>query len=378
MNNTTQKIVAIEELRAIAVLLVFFHHVKGNLVPAAMSEVSLLGNYIFGWVGVDLFFAISGFVVAKSILPLTEQTHHPQQYWSNVGVFWRKRLWRLFPSAWFWLVAALLLSVFYNQSGIFGSWQTNLGALIAGVLNIANFRFADAFGSYHYGASFVYWSLSLEVQFYLLLPILMYITKRWFVFCLALLILIQAYMPETLLLMSIRSEALLLGVLLALFSRSSLYQACKPTGLNNKLIALITTTSLVFMLVVIPSEHLNITNNRITVIALLSALLVWIASYGERYIMPFAFLSRPLQWIGARSYAIYLIHIPVFFAIREFYFRSGWGEPSSLSVIFFALAAVLLISDLSFRFIEKPLRIFGANASADATHMNQDNPRKDD
>lgn len=59
---------------------------------------------------------------------------------------------------------------------------------------------------------------------------------------------------------------------------------------------------------------------RIGAIALLSALLVWIASYDQDYLLSAGRLQQLMGWVGSRSYGIYLIHIPVYFLVREVIF----------------------------------------------------------
>src|SRR5476649_2292342 len=113
-------------------------------------------------VGVDLFFAISGFVIARSLIPALQGCSTRQEYWQQTRNFWLRRAFRLLPSAWLWLALMLLACVFINRSGAFGTLQANLQATLAGVAQYANFRFADSFFHYEYGTSFVYWSLSLE------------------------------------------------------------------------------------------------------------------------------------------------------------------------------------------------------------------------
>ena len=97
----------------------------------------------------------------------------------------------------------------------------------------------------------------------------------------------------------------------------------------------------------------------------MSAGIVWLASYDRDYILPQGRLKQALCWMGARSYAIYLIHIPAFYATREFWFRlrpevltPGWGHLALL--LGTALPLVFVAAELNYRFIERPLRQYGA------------------
>ena len=82
--------------------------------------------------------------------------------------FWLRRMWRLWPSAWLWLGLPLLGLMFFNESRAFGT----LAADFAGIFNYVNIRFAQIFMREEIGVSFLYTSLSLEEQLYLLFPLL--------------------------------------------------------------------------------------------------------------------------------------------------------------------------------------------------------------
>src|SRR5690606_16205729 len=63
------RILDIEVLRALAVIGVVVHHARDNLFTWTSPGLERLAVYFGGWVGVDLFFVISGFVIARSLLP---------------------------------------------------------------------------------------------------------------------------------------------------------------------------------------------------------------------------------------------------------------------------------------------------------------------
>ena len=168
----SRRIEDIEVLRGVAVLAVVLHHSIGNLFTWTTPGLSRFSAYFSGAFGVDLFFAISGFVIARDLVPRLQAATGSDMAFRITVAFWIRRAWRLLPSAWTWLALTLVAVVLFNQSGVFGGFRTNLEATVAGVLQVANLRFAETFGRSEYGASFVYWTLSLEEQFYLILPLL--------------------------------------------------------------------------------------------------------------------------------------------------------------------------------------------------------------
>ena len=353
----------IECLRAVAVIGVAFHHMQGNLFHPGLPWIGQLFRHADFWFGVDLFLAISGFVIARSLLPqMAAARPSLRAQAGTIGAFWIRRCWRLLPSAWLWLGLILLVAVAFNRSGAFGSIHANLVATLAGMANVANFRFADAFFRYEYGASFVYWSLSLEEQFYLLLPVLVAVLRRRIDLLMIVLIVLQLCTFRTPLLMSVRTDALALGVLLAMAASGKTYAALDPVFLLRlRWLRVLLPCLLLAALAAFTSTDLQDWRYRISAIAALSAMLVWLASYDRDYLLPDGWCKRVLVWIGARSYAIYLIHVPVYFLLRECCLRLGSSgneplHPPAWLLFLLATGLIALLADLNYRCLERPLR----------------------
>ena len=368
----SRRIDDIEWLRAVAILGVLSDHAQGALFTWGTGWYAwLISNLNFG-AGVDIFFAISGFVIARSLIPLLLASPLSGiSFLSKVGSFWTARAFRLLPSAWLWLGLMLLASWGFNATGAFSSFHANAMATLAGLLQVANFRFADSFASYPYGASFAYWSLSLEEQFYLALPLLLLLLRKRIVVLLFFVIIFQCLIPRNLILMATRTDALAWGVLLAIFSESSLFTRAEPRTLADRrwlqcLISLI----LIFSIGKIFSMESIAIGHRVSLVAILAALLVWLAAYDRNYLSGAnSCLKSFMLWTGQRSYAIYLIHIPVYFSVREAWFRLNGSEAQGgvIQFIVFFLAAAILIATLAeanFRLVEMPLRKVGKRLAA--------------
>ncbi|WP_339463642.1 acyltransferase family protein [Pseudomonas sp. EA_105y_Pfl2_R69] len=369
MNN---KIQDIEWLRGVAILLVVIHHANINLFVWSTPGLQLFYTYFGGTVGVDIFFAISGFVIAKDLLPRLERAANGELAAREIIAFWIRRVWRLLPSAWLWLAIILFLVVFFNSSGAFGGFRTNFEATVAAVLQVANFRLAEAFGRFEYGASAVYWSLSLEEQFYLIFPLAAILLRKYLIFLVMALALWQLFSVRSgldMFAICFRTDALCLGVMLAIFSNNGYYAIFNPMFLRCRLVSAGLVFVLLMCILALGSNALHIVNIRLSLIALISALLVWIASFNAGYLSNF---SSPLQpamlWLGSRSYAIYLIHMPAFYLTREIWFRTdaavqGFNENFFYPFVITAFLLIIVLSELNYRLLEAPLRDYGKRAA---------------
>ncbi|MCP5204709.1 MAG: acyltransferase [Pseudomonadales bacterium] len=352
----------IEVLRAFAVILVIVEHMHFNLFAWNTPALESFYRYFGGWTGVDLFFAISGFVIARDLVPRLRGAGDRQAYVGVTLVFWVRRCWRLLPSAWTWLAIILLASVFFNRSGAWGSVTNNVEMVVAAALQIANFHVARVFGEAFSGAAFVYWSLSLEEQFYLLLPLLVFVSRGKLPLLLAALVIPQLFLQrDTALLALVRTDALFLGVLLALWQQYPSYRLFRPRFLRHPAASVAAVLLLVGALALVGAPGLEIIEYGYALVTCLAGLLVFIASHDQDYFARPRWLRAPLLWVGTRSYALYLIHIPSYFLTREIWLRlepAGTRFNAAYTWEFLATALVLLLalSELNYRVLEVPLR----------------------
>jgi peptidoglycan/LPS O-acetylase OafA/YrhL len=147
----------IQALRAIAVLLVVAYH----LWPAAVPG---------GFVGVDVFFAISGFLITSLLLREIERTGT-----ISLSAFWARRARRILPAA---LAMLMLCGVATVALVPQTYWPQFLGDIRASTVYVQNWRLASAAVDYMRAADAPspvqhYWSLSAEEQFYLVWPVLL-------------------------------------------------------------------------------------------------------------------------------------------------------------------------------------------------------------
>ena len=320
--NRSNFIDDIEVLRAFAILLVFFGHLKSVMfylhVPYAREFYSIFG----GGKGVHLFFVISGFVIGKGLLPKLEGIDTTSAF-SRISIaFWIRRFWRLTPSAWLWLIIPFFLCLTFNQFGHFGTFKGNFAGLAAGFLNVFNIYFDNIFGNGEYSnGMFVHWTLSLEVQFYFILPFIIYFARKRLPLVLILLVVLQLFIFSKQLKGVLRTDGFFIGVLLAIWQqRNNSYRDFDPFFLNNSTARMLFISLLLFGLMVM-SVRLNIVPNfyRVSVALIISTFAVWAASYNKDYLVRTKWMKAIFLWVGSRSYVIYLIHIPVFLFMKELY-----------------------------------------------------------
>lgn len=308
----------IDVLRAVAVLSVVFYHLEGY-VP-------------FGWVGVDIFFVISGFVVTRSILANSLRRY-------PIATFYVRRVKRLFP--------AFIFTVGFGQFLIFmiipSAMMEDQGQLVRtatiGVVNYALDALAtDYFAENSEYLFFThYWSLSVEEQFYLLIAPLLILTRARttvvLILTLTSLLLWILNSADWSFATQFRFWELGVGVLLALLGERV------SSALSNPTVAVIgvgLTASALFV------DYANIPA------AVLGTVLLT-GFFGTRG-LDAGFWINPFIYVGKLSYSLYLIHWPIFVAGRWLLDMSSIVIQVGLLVAVFTMAAAM------YHLLENPLR----------------------
>ncbi len=367
---------SIESLRALAIGMTIFHHLWVLFVWGD-SKYKAVYEYTTFWGGVDLFFCISGFVITLSVLNQLPTTPPPSgerahRFAALAIPFWIRRAWRLWPTAALWVVIPTLCSLAFNEVGAFAPFKEMIRGGLAAMLHVANFHWSDCHNQIGQCALWfpqlsVYWSLSLEEQFYLLFPILaMSLGTKRLPWLLAAIIVAQAFWtrPTWSPGWAFRTEAISIGVLLALFTRSHLHRLLQPTFTSTwKKRAL--QCLLFLLLITIPAEPAIVRFNT-TLLALVCGVMVWLASYeAPATHTKTSATQRMVGWTASRSYSLYLAHMTIFGITREIWFRvspPGTVFDGHYSARFGLTALILTVIavELSYRFVETPGRLHGA------------------
>lgn len=365
----------IDVLRAVAILFVLIQHLE---ILHPLPVIRQILSVVTFWGGVDIFFAVSGFVIARDLLPKLEAGSKRDQ-WIEAIAFWIRRGYRILPSAWLWMAIGLVyVLVKRDTSSAIYSITNNINDAIAIIFQFFNYRIysclssgvADGGGC---GFNAIYWSLSTEEQFYLLLPILAIFARRRIPVIIAVVLVAQLLWARANWSVGwfFRTDAILFGVLLAIWSRSEIYRLFEPTFLRRRSARWLVILVLLVGVTMIPDDphgKAALIPIHLAAVALFSAVLVFIASFDKDYVMQPGRLKSAMMWIGYRSYSLYLIHITAFLVCKDIW-ASVYAAPQSALAIaglfLTALVTLFTLADANYRRLERPFRNTGRRFASD-------------
>ena len=350
-------------LRGVAILFVMLFHVPGKVAAPEylLSFIKLNGFQV----GVELFFVISGFVITNSLMrmrALSRRKCISRQDWL---LFWKKRGHRLLPAFIFWVFVGLLFMPIIGVSEV-GVGVNALFSLygLLGVYNIVD-AYCGAFDLF--GTSCpeleitrVYWSLSLEAQFYAVLSLsLLFVGIRRFLvysavlFTIFLCIFAYSIWAQDFLYVAysvlIRSCGLFFGCLIAL--QSSIGQLIFLQKVPGIVKFLFVSSGIVIIPVLGGYGGLAST----LVVSIVCYMIVTLSISGN--VLSRYAVSKWLIWVGERSYSIYLSHVIILYLIGELtYLLFGTNYALLIEFIGFIVVflVVLAVGHLSYIRIEKP------------------------
>ncbi|MEZ9779140.1 acyltransferase family protein [Vibrio cyclitrophicus] len=321
----------IDTMRAFAVISVIIYHFNENILPG-------------GFVGVDIFLVISGFLITKILIS-------PDRKLSD---FYLKRIKRILPLTYVVIISSLIVGYFYSSPNIY---LAESNTAISALLFLANIRFS-LMGNYFQGLDssplLHLWSLSLEEQFYVLWPGIIVISSilgSLFRLALSFLILLVAiifsyylthsdiYSSFAYFILPTRMVGLLVGCIIALLPEYKLIG-------ESSSVKLIGILGLIASVLFIPKDSYPGT---LSIIPALSAALVVISSKTTQSKL----YSNPvILYIGKISFSLYMWHWPILVFSR----RLGFLEPTNVYSLFLYLLLIFCISVISYNLIETPMR----------------------
>jgi peptidoglycan/LPS O-acetylase OafA/YrhL len=362
----------IEVLRGVAILMVLVEHLPLNLIYWRGGMMIFMDEYWRGAAGVDLFFVISGYVIARSLLPRLDAARQRGARRVAVVGFWLRRAWRLLPAAWLWLVVPLPLAAWCNHFHSFRSLHANIVMGVAGLFNVADFYIGAILGRVEPGVDSSYWSLSLEEQFYAVFPLLCLWLRRPLPYLMLALVAYGFVINYDNNMLGItRPNGLAMGVAIALFRARAGSQRMEPKFLarSGLLRAVVLAVYVAAAGALVAAWAAPVKSPGWGMLAIISGLLVFAASFDRGYVMRAGRVQRALIWVGARSYSYYLVHMTAYGAAREIdfwlwppNFVHTYGEMARL--VGLAAPFLLVAGELTYRWVERPCRRHGALVAA--------------
>lgn len=333
----------IDGLRAIAVLAVVLFHVDKSWAPG-------------GFIGVDIFFVISGFLITQNILRDREGGRF------SYAEFYKRRIKRLFPVLFFVIGTTLVAAHFIMLPEDIERLSTSA---ISSVLSIANVHFTFFVDTSYFAPAadlqplIHLWSLGVEEQYYLIWPTLLIalwgIRKFWitFVAMAALaagsIVLGEVLAPEhpmfAYYMLPTRAFQLLAGALVVLaLRRFAPTHGALAAGAQILGLALITYS--LWMI----SDTVRYPGFNAVPVTLGAALLIYGGAFSPAAPVNRLLSVRPIVFVGLISYSMYLWHWPVLAFSR--YAHGDLGLVYKLA----AIVVIFVLSVASYRFIEQPFR----------------------
>ena len=330
----------IDGLRAVAVLAVVFYHAGVPFVPG-------------GFVGVDIFFVISGYLITRIIAREIAEGRF------SILTFYERRTRRIFPALFAMLAASIVAASIIALPSEFVDFGNSLAAATLFVSNIYFWQTADYFaGPAHLKPLLHTWSLAVEEQFYIVLPLLLLALTRW-VRSHLILVLIALTLASFALsvwaaaakpnaafyLLPTRFWELMVGALLALGAVPALANRNWANVASAAGLACIAAAILFY------SSATAFPGATALLPVVGSALIIHAGTTTQQTAIARALSLRPVIFIGLVSYSFYLWHWPVLtFA------RIGRGEMLSSTDSAILVTVSFALAVLSWRYIEIPFR----------------------
>ncbi|MGF7398551.1 acyltransferase family protein [Thermoanaerobacterium thermosaccharolyticum] len=353
LNSNVRYMAGLDGLRAIAVLAVIGYHLNLSFMQG-------------GFLGVSIFFVLSGYLITNIISTEWERSGKV-----DLKNFWLRRMRRLFPALFIMVVLVVCYVTLFDP----GRLTSIKGDAITSILYINNwwliFHKVSYFAKFGPPSTFGnLWSLAVEGQFYLIWPLVLIISfkylkkKRYIVFLTLLLAIASAlamgmmyepgmdpsrvyYGTDT------RAFGLLLGSALALILPSN--KLSNNISRNKRLIldaiGFLSILLIFIMFVYVNQYDTFVYRGGMFLLSIVAAVTIAVSAHQES-LLGKALGCFPLRWLGARSYGVYLWYFPVLILTTPAVDTKGINPIRAILQIFL----IILISALSWRYVEDPIR----------------------
>lgn len=350
----------LDGIRAVAVIAIIIYH---------LNPQWLWG----GFLGVDTFFVISGYLITSLLL-----TEYHNTGKIELTSFWLRRVKRLIPAVLFLVMGILVLTLIFMPTEI----QKVRADSIAAIFYVSNWWYimqnVDYFEQFAVQPLKHLWSLAIEEQFYLVFPIVLlsllsFIRRLKSIRIIFLILLVISMITMMVLYVpnenvarvyfgtDTRIQTLLMGVLLALVWPPFQLKA----KVNRKMRMMIDTAGVVGLAILfICFKFVSETNSILYyggffLISAVTLLVIASSVHPSGYFAKFLG-NKVFTFIGSRSYSLYLWHYPIIVLIHH-QFVQGQIPPLVYVV---EILLMVLMAEFSYKFIEQPFRKEGFNIFA--------------
>lgn len=354
VDSHTSYVPAIDGLRTVAVLGVLIYHLNPAWLPG-------------GYLGVGMFFTLSGYLITANLM---------RSYRRGKGLglptFWLRRFRRLVPAVALMLVTVLLLTIFFDLPKLGENARFSLSSLFY----VNNWHVIAEGQSYfdrfagHAPLDHM-WSLSVEEQFYLFWPLVLFVLLKLTggkraPLVVSTLVLAAVSFGWMAFLFNTGSDAtrvyegtdtraggILLGAALAIALTNAQGYRIPPRLLTIPA-ALLGVLGIAALFWLLPDYSPHLYNWGLLALSAASVAVIT-AALDKRTLTSKFFGLTPLRWIGERSYGIYLWHLPAIVFIPQWE-NLPWAHPALVTVVAVALAHI------SWTLVEDPVRRNGVLA----------------
>ena len=344
-----------------------------------------------GLLGVTVLFVLSGYLVTAGLM----REFRTSRGTIHLGQFWLRRVTRLMPTVVTFIAVTGAVCAICNHE-LFTKMRPDIVPALFMVINwtkiFANESYFAAAGNPSPLTHF--WSLAIEAQYYLVFPPIMYLVMRKRIPRKAIRIGLLVLAFASALLMALlyvpgadpsrpyygtdtRAMSLLLGCWLAViwpFDRMSTRKSFRLKGVRRYVPSVVGPLCIVALIAMMVLTE-GYTSFSYYGGILLCSVITCGAIAGlvpDGSILAQVFSFKPLEWVGKRSYAIYLWHYPILELMNPLNATNGipWWK------LLLELAIILVVSDLSYRFVEVPFRSLGKKSADDDKEKKADGQRR--
>ncbi|WP_118777447.1 acyltransferase family protein [Haemophilus haemolyticus] len=339
----------IDGLRAIAVISVIIYHLNENWLPG-------------GFLGVDIFFVISGFLITGIIITEIQQNSF------SFKQFYTRRIKRIYPA---FITVMALVSFIASAIFIYNDFNKLRKTIELAIALLSNFYLGLTQGYFDLSANenpaLHIWSLAVEEQYYLIFPLILILAykkfreiKVLFIITLILFFILLStsfiptsfykevlHQPNIYYLSNLRFPELLVGSLLAIYHCSNKIQL--STQVSN-ILAILSTLLLFSCLFIMNNDIAFIPGITLILPCIFTALIIHNTS--QNNIIKLCLSNKAIVFIGKISYSLYLYHW-IFIALA--YYITGEKQINNQPIVIVTVLTIIF-SVLSYYLIEQPIR----------------------